>query len=64
MQQIGTYALKIFFDDGHRHGLFTWEYLYKLGAESRTMWADYLSRLEQAGHTRRVAGWEAVMSLG
>lgn len=58
MQQVGQYALKIFFDDGHRHGLFTWEYLYELGQEREARWADYLQRLVEAGHPRQQAPWE------
>ena len=53
MQQIGQYALKIFFDDKHKSGLFTWNYLYDLGQNYAQHWADYLRRLEEAGHKRR-----------
>ncbi len=28
---VGSYAVQINFDDGHDTGLYTWEYLYKLG---------------------------------
>lgn len=53
IQQIGQYAIKLFFDDKHRSGLFTWQYLYQLGSEQTARWADYLERLKQAGHTHR-----------
>lgn len=56
MQQIGQYALKIFFDDKHKSGLFTWNYLYDLGQNYDSHWADYLRRLEEAGHQRRNIG--------
>lgn len=56
MKQIGQYALKIFFDDRHKSGLFTWNYLYDLGRNFDRHWADYLRRLEQAGHTRKSVG--------
>ncbi len=56
MQQIGQYALKIFFDDKHKSGLFTWNYLYDLGQNYDSHWADYLSRLEEAGHQRKNIG--------
>jgi DUF971 family protein len=52
LQQIGSYALKIFFDDGHRSGLFDWQYLYKLGRAWQPLWQDYLSRLRDAGRER------------
>ncbi len=50
LRQVGNYALKIFFDDGHDSGLFTWSYLYDLGREYEARWADYLLRLAAAGH--------------
>ncbi|MBE0509186.1 MAG: DUF971 domain-containing protein [Chromatiales bacterium] len=53
IQQIGQYAVKIFFDDKHRSGLFTWRYLYDLGVNQEAHWADYLARLKQAGHSHR-----------
>jgi DUF971 family protein len=55
IRQVGLYAIKLFFDDGHRSGLFTWAYLYDLGAGYAGYWADYLSRLEAAGHRREEA---------
>ena len=56
MKQIGQYALKIFFDDKHKSGLFTWNYLYELGQNYVSHWADYLRRLEEAGHQRKSVG--------
>jgi DUF971 family protein len=53
MKQIGQYALKIFFDDRHKSGLYTWNYLYDLGRNYDSHWADYLRRLEEAGHQRK-----------
>jgi DUF971 family protein len=55
IQQIGQYAVKLFFDDNHNSGLFTWAYLYDLGSHQTEHWADYLRRLEEAGHQRRQA---------
>jgi len=53
MQQIGQYALQIFFDGKPESGLFTWNYLYDLGKNYDDHWADYLRRLEEAGHQRK-----------
>ena len=55
MKQVGQYALKIFFDDKHKSGLFTWNYLYDLGQNYDSHWADYLRRLDEAGHQRKSA---------
>lgn len=56
MKQVGLYALKLFFDDNHRSGLFTWDYLYDLGMNQDARWQDYLDRLHQAGHQRKNNG--------
>jgi len=47
--QVGHYAVKPTFSDGHSSGLYTWEYLYDLGARLEHHWADYLARLAFAG---------------
>lgn len=49
---VGSYAMQINFDDGHETGLYTWEYLYKLGKNQAALWQDYLERLEAAGGSR------------
>ena len=33
LEPVGSYAVRIVFDDGHSTGLFTWPYLLKLGRE-------------------------------
>jgi DUF971 family protein len=52
LQMIGRYALKIFFDDGHKSGLYDWGYLYKLGRAWQPLWIDYMDRLRDAGQGR------------
>ena len=52
LEQIGSYAVKIIFDDGHRSGLYDWQYLYKLGRGWQPLWLDYLDRLKDAGRKR------------
>jgi DUF971 family protein len=49
---VGSYALQINFDDGHDTGLYTWQYLYKLGKNQAELWQDYLDRLAAAGAGR------------
>tara|TARA_R110002111_G_scaffold149064_3_gene216114 strand:- start:1076 stop:1435 length:360 start_codon:yes stop_codon:yes gene_type:complete len=53
LEPVGHYALKIFFDDGHDSGLFTWDYLYTLATEQTTRWQQYLDRLTKAGYQRQ-----------
>jgi DUF971 family protein len=52
IEPVGHYALKLVFDDGHDSGLYSWDYLYRLGAEHEANWQDYLNRLAAAGATR------------
>ncbi|RJG25738.1 gamma-butyrobetaine hydroxylase-like domain-containing protein [Massilia cavernae] len=49
LEPVGNYAVKPTFSDGHDSGLFTWEYLHKLGTEQDALWAGYMQRLHAAG---------------
>jgi DUF971 family protein len=49
LEPVGNYAVQPTFSDGHNTGLFTWDYLYKLGSEQEALWADYMGRLHAAG---------------
>ena len=49
VEPVGNYAVKPLFTDGHESGIFTWDYLYKLGSEQNALWQDYLGRLHAAG---------------
>jgi DUF971 family protein len=49
VEPVGNYAIQPTFTDGHNTGLFSWDYLYKLGSEQAALWADYLARLHAAG---------------
>ena len=42
LEPVGNYAVRIGFDDGHDSGLYSWTYLYQLGAEQDRIWAAYL----------------------
>lgn len=52
VEPVGHYAVKPVFSDGHDTGLFTWDYLYFLGAQQDALWAQYAERLAQAGKDR------------
>jgi DUF971 family protein len=52
LEQVGNYAVKINFDDGHDTGLYSWDTLYRLGSEHDVLWKQYLDRLEAGGHVR------------
>ena len=52
LEPIGNYAVKPVFSDGHDSGLYTWDYLYHLGAHQAQLWDDYQRRLQAAGVDR------------
>ena len=52
LEPIGNYAVKPVFSEGHESGLFTWDYLYHLGADQSQLWDDYERRLKAAGALR------------
>ena len=53
VRPVGSYAIKIVFDDGHDSGLFDWRYLYDLGRRQALLWTQYLERLHEAGYQRK-----------
>ena len=55
VEPVGTYALKLIFDDGHESGLYSWEYLYELGQHQDELWKQYLEKLEAAGESRELS---------
>ncbi|MBE65607.1 MAG: 1-(5-phosphoribosyl)-5-((5-phosphoribosylamino)methylideneamino)imidazole-4-carboxamide isomerase [Gammaproteobacteria bacterium] len=52
VEPVGNYAVKLEFDDGHNTGIFSWDYLISIGRDKKTLWDDYLLKLQQAGKTR------------
>lgn len=54
IEQVGHYAIKPVFSDGHDSGIFSWDYLYDMCVNQEEMWQDYLDRMEQAGASRDV----------
>ena len=53
IEPVGNYAVKLVFDDNHASGLYSWQYLYELGANKDQKWQHYLQRLDAAGHARK-----------
>ena len=52
LDAVGSYAVQPVFSDGHSTGIYSWEYLYELGANQDRLWTEYLTRLEAAGASR------------
>ena len=49
---VGNYAISLKFDDLHDSGIYTWDFLYNMGANQDAIWSDYLKALEDAGASR------------
>jgi len=52
LEPVGNYAVRIKFDDLHDTGIFSWDYLYRLGLEHDKRWRDYLAGLAAKGLSR------------
>lgn len=52
IEPVGNYAVKLYFDDGHNTGLYSWAWLYQLGTEQESLWQNYLAQLSKAGYQR------------
>ena len=52
IEPVGTYAVQLFFSDGHDTGIYSWDLLYHYGVRQPEMWQHYLNRLKDAGASR------------
>jgi len=55
IEQQGTYALRLYFDDGYNTGIFSWDTLFDLGKNHDEYWQKYLYDLEKH-NLKRQAG--------
>lgn len=52
IDQVGNYAIQLFFDDNHDTGIYSWDTLYNLGKDKEENWKSYLEQMKAAGHQR------------
>ena len=52
LEEVGNYAVRIIFDDGHDTGLYSWDWLFELGRDQNRKWAAYLDGLRKSGGRR------------
>jgi DUF971 family protein len=52
LEPVGNYAVRIKFDDLHDTGIYSWDYLYRLGVEYDKRWREYLAALKARGLSR------------
>jgi DUF971 family protein len=56
VQPVGNYAVRLIFDDMHSTGIFSWDYLARLGRDQGRMWRAYLDELAAKGLSRDSSG--------
>ncbi len=49
---IGNYAVRLVFDDMHSTGIYSWDYLFRLGRDYDRIWQDYLDELASKNLSR------------
>lgn len=62
IEPYGTYAVRLYFSDGHNTGIYSWESLYQLGQDHQKNWQQYRVDLEQQGQSPGKGG-ERVVTL-
>lgn len=62
IEPYGTYAVRLYFSDGHDTGIYSWESLYQLGQDRQENWRQYLADLEKRGRSATEGG-ERVITL-
>ena len=52
VEPVGHYAVRLHFDDLHDTGIYSWDYLYRLGSQQSERWHAYLAAVEEKGLSR------------
>lgn len=52
IEPVGSYAVRLRFDDGHDSGLYSWSWFYDTGSDQEAVWQAYLKGLAAAGGSR------------
>ena len=52
MDRVGSYGVRITFDDLHDTGIYSWEYLHFLGRHKISLMREYVRALRRAGLSR------------
>jgi DUF971 family protein len=55
IEPVGTYAVQLYFSDGHNTGIYSWEILHDYGEKRDEMWQRYLKRMADANASREPA---------
>ncbi len=52
IELVGNYAARLIFNDGHSTGIYTWDYLAKLGRDQHKLMLAYNTKIAAAGVSR------------
>ncbi len=52
IESVGAYAIRLYFDDGHDTGIYSWDWLHYLGKNQDKLWQEYLDKLAATGQKR------------
>ena len=63
IEPYGGYAVRLYFDDGHDTGIYSWESLYRLGRDYRKNWEQYRLELERRDRAADPTGERRVTVL-
>jgi DUF971 family protein len=55
IEPVGTYAVQLYFSDGHNTGIYSWDLLHEYGLRRDEMWQRYLKRMADANGSRESA---------
>ncbi|KAI3500910.1 hypothetical protein L1887_36739 [Cichorium endivia] len=51
-EPVGNYGVRLVFDDLHKTGIYTWDYLYHLGSNKFTLMRSYINTLRKHSLSR------------
>ncbi|KAM7512548.1 hypothetical protein LguiB_011423 [Lonicera macranthoides] len=51
-EPVGNYGVRLLFDDLHKTGIYTWDYLYDLGSNKFALMRNYIKTLKKHGLSR------------
>jgi len=52
IEEVGNYAVRLTFDDGHNTGIYSFSYLYDIGDRYEEIWERYCNELDNLGLSR------------
>ena len=53
IEPVGSYAIRLIFDDGHNTGIYTWPFIYDLGINYQKNWKRYKDRIANIGKEKK-----------